>query len=93
MPSLLAIFRNYLPTWNEVRNKPTGFDPDAHKASHEKSGSDEISVTALSGALADEQNAGAIKSVLVNDAAKADTYLLSYDSGSNRIIYVEPPAG
>jgi len=114
MPSFLDIFRNYLPTYNEVRNKPTSFDAAAHAGSHENGGSDEISLTglaidahaathangaadeisvaALSGTLADEQNAGAIKGTIVDPAAQADQYCLVYDSGSGHIIYTELPA-
>jgi len=92
MPSFLDIFRQYLPTWNEVRNKPSSFDPGAHKTSHQYGGDDQISVAALTGTLADEQNAGAIKAVTINDAAKADQWVLGYDSGTDRIIYIELPA-
>ena len=92
MPSFLDIFRNYLPTWNEVRNKPSSFDPGDHSASHQNGGTDEISVAALSGTLADEQNAGALKAVIIDDAGKADQWVLGYDSGSDRIIYIELPS-
>lgn len=89
MPSLLDIFRRYYPTWSEVRSKPTTFDPTAHKTSHQNDGADEISVAGLSGALADEQNAGAVKGVIVNDAAKTDQYCLVWDEATDRIIYKE----
>jgi len=94
MPSFLDIFRKYMPTWSEIRNKPTTFDPGAHKTSHENDGADEINVAGLSGALADEQNAGAIAGVLVNDAGKGDQKVLAYDLGTERIIYITPaPSG
>jgi hypothetical protein len=49
MASLLEMFRKYLPTWGEVRDKPSAFAPSAHKASHEDGGGDEIDVTGLVG--------------------------------------------
>ena len=67
--------------------------PSAHKTSHQDGGTDEISVASLSGLLADEQNAGKVKGVIINDAAKADQKTLAYDSGSDRIIYITPAAG
>lgn len=92
MPSFLDMFRRFVPAWSEIIDKPTSFAPDSHSTNHENTGSDEISVTGLSGALADAQNAGAIKGVTINDAAKADQYCLVFDSGTDRIIYVELPA-
>ena len=44
-----------IPKWSDVVDKPSSFTPSAHKASHENSGSDEISVAGLSGELADAQ--------------------------------------
>lgn len=93
MPSLLSMFRRAITAWSDIIDKPTGFTPDSHSASHENTGSDEISVAALSGALADTQDAGKIKGVIINDAAKADQFALVYDSGTNRVIYAEPAGG
>jgi len=41
--------------WDEIPDKPTTFPPEGHKANHENTGSDEISVQGLSGLLADAQ--------------------------------------
>jgi hypothetical protein len=61
----------------------------AHATSHELGGSDEISVDGLAGELADVQNAGAIKSVLVDDDDKADAFVLSYDAATETLKYVD----
>lgn len=91
MPSFLDMFRRFVPTWSEIIGKPVTFDPGAHKTSHQSGGSDQVSVAGLSGVLASAQDAGAIKGVTINDAAKADQFCLVYDSGTNRVIYVELP--
>jgi hypothetical protein len=93
MASFLDMFKRFVPTWSEILNKPATFPTGAHSASHENAGADEISVTSLSGLLADPQDAGKIKGVTINDAAKADQFCLVFDSGTNRIIYVELPSG
>ena len=58
-----------------------------HAALHEDGGADEVDVTDLSGVLADEQDAGSIKGVVVNDAAIADDYILKYDTVSGELGY------
>lgn len=94
MSSFLAMFRKYFPTWSEVRNKPSTFDAAAHAASHENTGGDEIEVTGLSGVLADEQDAGAIKGIVVDDSAIGDQKVLTFDVGSGEIQYITPaPSG
>ena len=62
--------------------------PEAHHVTHEDGGSDEINVAGLSGELADEQNAGKIKGVIINDAEKADRKVLGWDEATNRIVYI-----
>lgn len=88
------MYRRAISAWGDITGKPSSFTPSAHKASHQKTGADEISVCALSGTLADPQDAGAIKGVTINDAAKADQKVLAYDSGTERIIYItQAPSG
>jgi hypothetical protein len=68
-------------------------DFDDHSARHENGGGDEISVTGLSGLLADEQDAGKIKGVTVDDSAKADNYILKYNSASGNLEYEADVSG
>lgn len=92
MASLLSMLRRFIPRWDDILDKPASFPTEAHSANHENTGSDEISLAGLSGTLADPQDAGKIKGVTINDAAKADQFCLVYDSGTNRLIYVKLPA-
>lgn len=62
--------------------------PKAHKTSHQNAGGDEINVAGLSGKLADEQDAGEIKGVTVDDAAKADGKVLGFQVASGNIEYI-----
>lgn len=65
-----------------------------HASKHENGGTDEISVAGLSGELTDEQDAGKIKGVIVNDAAIGDQKVLAYDLATERIVYISPaPSG
>lgn len=68
----------------EIQHKnitdPNLHEPKAHKTSHQNAGSDEIDVTGLSGLLADEQDAGKIKSKAI-DALVANRYLF-YDGST-----------
>lgn len=77
-------------SWKKL--KIEGDAPEAHAASHQDAGSDEISVAGLSGLLADEQNAGKIKAKTVNDSAIADDKILVYKSGTDTIVYEAKPA-
>lgn len=65
--------------------------PPGHKARHQNGGADKISVVGLSGLLADEQNAGKIKAVTVDDAAKADGKVLAFQVASGKLEYVAAP--
>lgn len=67
--------------------------PTAHAASHEDGGSDEISVAALSGLLADEQDAGKIKGVTVDNTDIADLKLLQYNAATGKLEYEAPGGG
>jgi streptogramin lyase len=67
--------------------------PDPHHLSHEKGGADEISVKDLSGLLADEQNAGKIKGVIIDDTEKADEKVLGYKQSTDRIVYLTSAGG
>ncbi len=60
--------------------------PQAHKASHENGSGDEISVAGLSGVLADEQDAGAIKGfdVVLTDPARR--HPIVYDEVNNEWV-------
>jgi hypothetical protein len=49
------------PFWASIPDKPSTFTPAAHDTSHENGGADEISVTGLSGLLADSQTPAAHK--------------------------------
>jgi len=57
-----------------------------HHVTHEDGGSDEISVAALSGKLADLQNAGWIQDFAVSTTDPADNQVLTYDSGSSKYV-------
>jgi len=59
-------------------------DPNAHAASHENGGSDEIDVTGLSGVLADRQDADKIQGQDVQDATPNDGDVLVWDDGLSR---------
>lgn len=58
-----------------------------HASTHENGGADEISVAGLSGVLADEQDAGLIKGVTVDDTDIADTKILKFNSTSGNLEY------
>lgn len=64
-----------------------GEAPRAHHASHEDGGSDEISVSSLSGELTDEQDAGKIKGVPIDDSEIGDAKSLGYVSSTKKIEY------
>ncbi len=64
-----------------------------HDSTHEDGGSDEISVAGLSGVLADEQDAGKIKGVDVDDGDIADNNTLVYNSVTGNLEYEPFPAG
>ena len=66
--------------------------PEAHKATHENGGGDEISVAGLSGELADEQDAGKIKGQTVDTTGIADTKILKYN-GANWVIADDSTGG
>jgi hypothetical protein len=61
----------------------SGATPAAHHTSHENGGSDEISVTGLSGALADKQDANKLQGRDLSAAAPSDNDVLSWDSASS----------
>lgn len=58
--------------------------PSAHAASHEDSGSDEISVAGLSGVLADAQNANQIQGRDVDNAAPSEGNLLRWSVSDSK---------
>lgn len=65
-----------------------------HANKHENGGVDEISVAGLSGLLADEQNAGKIKGVAINDEDIGDQKVLAFDLASESIQYItQAPSG
>lgn len=73
----------------ETRHRDiTGADlhiPKVHAVSHQDGGLDEITVTALSGLLADEQNAGKIKAKPVDaPVAGDDLKFLQYNHGASK---------
>jgi len=65
-------------------------DPTPHGPSHEKDGADEVSIANLSGETADEQNAGKIKGVEIDDSEKADQAVFVFDEATDTIKYVDP---
>lgn len=66
----------------------------AHASKHENEGNDEISVAGLSGKLADEQNAGDIKGVPVDNTDIGDQKSIVYDLASETHVYITPaPSG
>jgi len=68
-------------------------EPKYHKASHQDGGADEISVTGLSGVLADDQDADHIKGVTVDDTDKANGKTLVFNSGTGNLEYEAFGAG
>lgn len=58
---------------------PSGGTPAAHAASHQDTGTDEISVAGLSGALADKQDANKLQGYAVELAAPENGEILIYD--------------
>jgi len=75
-------------TWAGITDKPTEFNPEDHHEDHESGGSGEMSVAALEGELADEQDSGKIKGVIIDDSAKADGKLLGFVSASGKVEYI-----
>lgn len=64
-----------------------------HKISHQDGGGDEISVAGLSGVLADEQDAGEIKGVEVDDTDIAADKVLAYNASTEKLEYETPASG
>jgi len=75
-------------TWDGITDKPTEFNPEDHHADHESGGSGEMSVAALGGELADEQDSGKIKGVTIDDSAKADGKFLGYVAATGFVEYI-----
>lgn len=66
---------------------------NSHKTRHQNSGADEINVAGLSGVLADEQDAGKIKGITVDDTDLANGKILKYNSTSGNLEYEDDDSG
>jgi len=83
-------------TRHELLTNLTGHlhEPLYHKLSHQDAGLDEISVLNLSGKLADEQNAGWIKTKSVDaPVAGDDLKFVQYNHGASKFQLTTLPAG
>jgi len=74
--------------WGGITDKPATFPPTDHHAAHENEGAQEINVAGLSGLLADEQKAGYIKEVMIDDSALADGKMLGYVAATGKVEYI-----